>query len=43
MKDCEEEMILGARWNEVSKDRYTAESKLTELEQEDRRERAILN
>jgi hypothetical protein len=38
-----ERMILGARWNEVSKDRYAAESKLAELELQDKRERAILN
>jgi hypothetical protein len=38
-----ERMILGARWNEVSKESYAAESKLAALEREDKRERAVLN
>jgi hypothetical protein len=38
-----ERLILGARWNEVSKESYTAELKLAELEREDKRERAVLN
>jgi hypothetical protein len=38
-----ERMILGARWNEVAEERFTAGSMLAELELEDKRERALLN
>jgi hypothetical protein len=38
-----ERMKLGARWNEVAKERYTAGLRLAELELQDKRERAILN